>query len=229
MKTLVPSPQSPVPTYPINLEAAGKPCVVVGGGEVALRKIRGLRAAGARVKVIAPEICAGVEELLQRGEISWTREKFSEDLLGDELILIAATDSATVNRQACESAKARKILVNVVDAAGGNFNVPSTIRRGDLLLTISTGGNSPAFSKFLRQMLEAELGNDFAAGLKIISQRRREVKRLLPNPKVRQKFWQQIFTPQTWQLLKSGQLNELEALIDNALKNFGAQSHDGTD
>ena len=85
-------------TYPINLNIVGKRCVVVGGGEVALRKIRGLLEAGAIVKVIAPEICAGVEELFQRGEIFLTRENFSPDMLDDELILIAATDNPAVNR-----------------------------------------------------------------------------------------------------------------------------------
>ena len=206
--------------YPINLDVAGKSCVVVGGGEVALRKIRGLLAAGAKVKVIAPEICAGVEELLQRGEITWTRENFSEELLGDELILIAATDNAAVNQQAASAAQARKILVNVVNSAGGNFNVPSTIRRDELLLTISTGGQSPAFSKFVRQMLEAEFGDDFAAGLKIISERRRELKRLLPNPKARQKFWQEFLTQETWQLLKLGKLDELEKLLVNMISHL---------
>ena len=171
--------------YPLNLDIENKSCVVIGGGQVALRKIYGLLTAGAKVKVIAPKVCAGVEELSKRGEISLTREKFSEDMLGDELILIAATDNPEVNRQATAAARAKKILVNVVEGAGGNFNVPSTIRRGDLLLTISTGTNSPAFSKFIREMLETELGKNFGAGLEIISARRREVKKLLPNPQAR--------------------------------------------
>lgn len=215
--------------YPINLDIAGKSCVVIGGGEVALRKIRGLLAAGAKVKVIAPKICADVEELFTQGEISLTREKFSEEMLGDELILIAATNNPEVNRQACKAAQVRKILANVVNSAGGNFNVPSTIRRGEFLLTISTGGKSPAFSKFVRQMLEAELGENFSAGLKIISQRRREIKHLLPNPKARQIFWQELLTQETWQLLKSGKFDELEEKINHALESFGLESHDGTD
>ena len=211
--------------YPLNLDIENKSCVVIGGGEVAFRKIRGLLEAGAKVKVIAPEICAGIEELFNRGKISWTRKNFSEDLLGDEIILIAATDNPEVNQRA---AQAGKFLVNVVDG-GGNFNVPSSIRRGELLLTISTGANSPAFSKFIRQMLEAELGENFDAGLKIISDKRREVKRLLPNHKARKIFWQQILTQDTWQLLKDGQLKELEERINHALESFGAQSQDGTD
>ncbi|MBR0102065.1 MAG: bifunctional precorrin-2 dehydrogenase/sirohydrochlorin ferrochelatase [Selenomonadaceae bacterium] len=211
--------------YPINLDIDGKPCVVIGGGEVALRKIRGLLAAGAVVKVIAPEVCAEVEELARRGEISLTREKFSEDMLGDELILIAATDNPEVNRRA---AQAKNILVNVVEGAGGNFNVPSTIRRGELLLTISTGANSPAFSKFIRQMLEAELDENFGAGLEIISRWRRELKRRLPNHTQRKIFWQMVLTQETWQLLKQGQLNELEERINHALESFGLESQDGT-
>lgn len=211
--------------YPINLDIDGKACVVIGGGEVALRKIRGLLAAGAKVRVIAPEVCAEVEELAQRGEISLTREKFSEELLGDELILIAATDNPEVNRRAAQT---KKFLVNVVEGTGGNFNVPSTIRRGELLLTISTGANSPAFSKFIRQMLEAELDENFGEGLKIISRWRRELKRRLPNHKRRQIFWQQILTQETWQLLKQGQLNELEERINHALEGFGLESQDGT-
>ena len=212
--------------YPINLNIDGKPCVVVGGGEVALRKIRGLLAASARVKVIAPEVCVEVEELARRGEISLTREKFSEELLDDEFILIAATDNPEVNQRA--AAQAKNILVNVVEGTGGNFNVPSTIRRGELLLTISTGAESPAFSKFVRLMLEEELGENFGEGLKIISRWRREIKRLLPNHKQRKIFWLNILTQETWLLLKSGELNKLEERINHALESFRTQSSDGT-
>ena len=216
--------------YPLNLDVEKKSCVVVGGGEVALRKIRGLLSAGASVKVIAPEICAGVEELFLRGEIFLTREKFSAELLrGDEVILIAATNDPEVNRQAATLARAKKILVNVVEGEGGDFNVPSQIRRGELLLTISTGGTSPAFSKFLRQMLEEELGENFGAGLEIISARRRELQSLLPNPQARKIFWQNILTQETWQLLKDGRLDELEEKLNHALESFGAQSQDGAD
>lgn len=215
--------------YPLNLDIENKNCVVVGGGEVALRKIRGLLEAGAVVKVIAPKICAGVEELFQRGEVSLVREKFSAEMLGDEIILIAATNDKELNQQISEAAQSKKILVNVVDEAGGNFNVPSRIRRGDFLLTLSTGANSPAFSKFARRMLEAEFNENFGAGLKIISTYRREVKQLLPNYKQRKIFWEKFLTREVWELLKSGQLERLEEEINHALKNFGAESHDGTD
>ena len=214
--------------YPLNLDIENKSCVVVGGGAVALRKICGLLEAGAKIKVIAPEICAGVEELFKRGKILLLKEKFSADMLDDEIILIAATNNPEVNRQASEAAQAKKILVNTAAGTGGNFNVPSRIRRGDLLLTISTGANSPAFSKFIRQMLEAELGENFGLGLGIISKYRREVKQLLSNHKERKVFWQKVLTQETWQLLKSGELDKLEEKINHALKSFGAKSQDGS-
>ena len=206
--------------YPLNLDIENKNCVVVGGGEVALRKIRGLLEAGAIVKVIAPEICAGVEELFQCGEIFWLKANFSPELLGDEIILIAATDNPEVNRRAAQSAQAKKILVNVVDNVGGNFNVPSRIRRGDFLLTLSTGANSPAFSKFVRQMLEAEFNENFGAGLKIISHYRREVKKLLPNPQARKIFWEQFLTREIWELLKLGAFDKLEKKFAETIRNF---------
>ena len=203
--------------YPINLDIAGKLCTVIGGGEVALRKIRGLLQVEAVVKVIAPEVCAEVEELFQRGEIFLTREKFSADMLGDEILLIAATDNPEVNRQAAESARAKKILANVAEGAGGNFFVPSRITRGDLLLTISTGANSPAFARFVRLMLEAELDDKIGAGLELIARRRAEVKRLLPDANARKNFWREVLTPDLWQLLRKGQLDALNQLLDTAL------------
>ncbi len=212
--------------YPINLDIENKSCVVIGGGQVALRKIRGLLVAGAIVKVIAPEICAGVEELFQRGEIFLIRENFSPELLSDEIILIAATDNPAINQAAARVAQEKKILVNVVEGADGNFTVPSKILRGELLLTISTGANSPAFSKFLRQMLEAELGENFATGLELIARKRQEVKKILPNHTARKIFWQQVLTQEVWKFLKSGQLNELEAKINYALESFGFESQD---
>ena len=203
--------------YPINLDVVGKRCTVVGGGQVALRKIRTLAAAGAVIGVIAPEICAGVSELAESGEIFWRRAEFSADMLTDEVLVIAATDSADVNRLVSEAARVKKILVNVVNAEGSDFFVPSRISRGELLLTISTGANSPAFAKFLRRMLEAELGENFGAGLELIARRRREVKRLLPDARAREDFWRRFLTAEVWRLLKSGQLDELEASINHAL------------
>ena len=159
--------------YPINLNVENKKCVVVGGGNVAYRKICGLLDAGAIVEVIAPEICAEIEKLVDAAKITLIREKFSAEKISDGLILIAATDDVEVNRSAVETARVKKFLVNVVNDSDGDFTVPSKIQRGDFLLTVSTGGNSPAFSKFVREMLEEEFDSNFGEGLKLIAELRR--------------------------------------------------------
>ena len=199
--------------YPINLNVENKKCVVVGGGKVAYRKICGLLEAGAVVEVIAPEVCAEISNLADAGKITLIREKYSAEKISEGLILIAATDDAEVNKFAAEDAHKKKFLVNVVNDFEGDFFVPSKILRGDFLLTISTGGNSPAFSKFVREMLETEFDSNFGEGLKIIAELRREVKKNLPDDKARIKFWREILTPQLWQLLKSGYLDELKKLL----------------
>ena len=199
--------------YPINLNVENKKCIVVGGGKVAYRKICGLLEAGAVVEVIAPEVCAEISNLADAGKITLIREKYSAEKISEGLILIAATDDAEVNKIAAEDAHKKNFLVNVVNDFEGDFFVPSKILRGDFLLTISTGGNSPAFSKFVREMLETEFDSNFGEGLKIISELRREVKKILPDDKARIKFWREILTPQLWQLLKSGYLDELKKLL----------------
>ena len=199
--------------YPINLNVENKKCVVVGGGNVAYRKICGLIDAGAVVEVIAPEICAGIQKLIDADKITLIREKFSADKISDGLILIAATDDVEVNRIAALTARTKNFLVNVVNDFDGDFTVPSKIQRGDFLLTVSTGGNSPAFSKFVREMLETEFDDNFGEGLKIIAEFRREVKKILPDSKARTKFWYEVLTPEIWQLLKSGELDKLKKIL----------------
>ena len=194
--------------YPINLKIENEKCFVIGGGKVAYRKILGLLEAGAKVEVISPEVCKEVEELFKSGKINLLREKYSPEKISDGLILIAATSDEKINQLAVEDAKKKNILVNSANG-GGNFNVPSKIQRDDFLLTISTGGNSPAFSKFVREILEKEFDENFAEGLKIISKRRDEIKKFLPDVEARKNFWREILTPEVWENLKRGELDKL--------------------
>lgn len=201
--------------YPINLNVENKKCVVVGGGKVAYRKICGLLDAGALVEVIAPKICADIDKLFSTGKITWINEKYSAEKISDGLILIAASDDVEVNRIATEDARRKNFLVNVVTDSDGDFTVPSKIQRGDFLLTVSTGGNSPAFSKFVREMLEKEFNANFGEGLKIISARRHELKNTLPDVDARIKFWREVLTPEIWQLLKSGRIDSLKKYLED--------------
>ena len=156
--------------YPINLSIEGKLCFVVGGGRVALRKIRGLLAERAMVTVITPQIASELTDLWQKKHIFWCKEPFQVGknmLLGAHLVF-CATDSAMVNRQAADEAHSIGALVNsATDKGDCDFQVPSSVHRGDMLLTVSTGGGSPAFSRLMRKDLEKQYGEDFGKWLAI--------------------------------------------------------------
>ena len=203
--------------YPINLNVENKKCVVIGGGKIALEKISGLIEANAKVEVIAPKVCAEVEKLFQSGKINLIREKYSSEKISDGVILIAATNNFELNQKILSDGREKNFLVNIVDSFDGDFTVPSRIRRGDFLLAISTGGKSPGFSRFVRQMLEKDFDENFAQGVEIISKYRAEVKKILPTFEERINFWRKVLTEKVWEMLKSGKISELEGRIKKFL------------
>ena len=203
--------------YPINLNVENKKCVVIGGGKIALEKISGLIEANAKVEVIAPKVCAEVEELFQSGKINLIREKYSSEKISDGAILIAATNNFELNQKILSDGREKNFLVNIVDSFDGDFTVPSRIRRGDFLLAISTGGKSPGFSRFVRQMLEKDFDENFAQGVEIISKYRAEVKKILPTFEERINFWRKVLTEKVWEMLKSGKISEIEDKIKKSL------------
>lgn len=151
-----------MPYYPIFLELKGSPCLVIGGGEVAYQKAKALVKCGAEVRVVSPELGAGLKRLAQQGRIRWRRGRFTaRDLAGVQLV-VAATDDQPVNELAAAEARRRGLWVNVVDQPSlCSFIVSSVVRRGRLCLAISTGGASPALSKWIRKDLQARYGPEF--------------------------------------------------------------------
>ncbi len=140
--------------YPLFLDLTGQPVVVIGAGKVATRKIKLLLAAQASVTVVSPRAAKDIQRL----KIRWVRRKFRiGDLRGARLV-VAATDDLDVNRRVCAEAKRRRLLVNcAAPPDAGNFIVPSVIRRGALIIAISTGGRSPTLAKRIRRELEQYL------------------------------------------------------------------------
>ena len=148
--------------YPVNLNVAGRRCVVVGGGMVALRKIRGLIDCGAEVHVISPEIVAGIESYVTGNEIIWHRRRYEAGDLHGVFLAVAATDDTKTQQMVASDAESARILVNVVDDPSVcSFQVPAKIRRGGLLVTVSTGGGSPALAARIRRELETEFEPEY--------------------------------------------------------------------
>jgi len=170
--------------FPIFLKLTGRPCTVIGGGNLAESKIESLLTANARVTVIAPEANARISALAEAGEISLqTREYAHGDLTG-QFLAVAATDNPAVNRAVFAEAEASSVLINAVDDPPFcDFYFPSVVRRGDLQIAISTAGASPALAQRLRKEINELLPLDTGDWLTELGNLRREVLQLEPlNP-----------------------------------------------
>lgn len=153
--------------YPVNLKISGRLCLVVGGGNVALRKIRSLLGCQARVTVISPVVGAEIRALAENDEITLHRRGYREGDLAGAFLAFAATDNPEVQEHVAREAARRDILLNIVDDPDRcDFQVPAKVRRGELLLTVSTGGGSPALSKLIREQLEEQFSGEYG---KVIS------------------------------------------------------------
>jgi siroheme synthase-like protein len=148
--------------FPIFVKLQGRLVVVVGGGEIAAGKIEGLLQAGARVRVIAPEVHLAFAEPIRNRKIEWVPRKFKAGDISDATLVIAATSAPGVNASVFREAEARGILCNAVDDIENcHFYYGSIVQRGDLQIAISTNGKSPALAQRLRQELEQQFGPEY--------------------------------------------------------------------
>jgi precorrin-2 dehydrogenase/sirohydrochlorin ferrochelatase len=148
--------------YPVNLNLKDRLCLIIGGGKVAARKAQGLVNCEAQVTVISPTLISELDSMLQAGGLSWVKRNYQPGDLRGAFLVIAATDDELVQQQIYEEAEERGVLINVADVpARCNFILPATVRRGDLVISVSTGGKSPALAKLLRMELEKRFGPEY--------------------------------------------------------------------
>jgi uroporphyrin-III C-methyltransferase / precorrin-2 dehydrogenase / sirohydrochlorin ferrochelatase len=166
--------------YPLMLKVKGESCLVVGGGDVALQKVRALRKAGADVTVVSPTFVPALRRLAVRR----VRRLFRPGDVSGRILVIAATDSAAVNRAVSAACRKRGIPVNVVDVPElCSFIVPSILRRGPVVIAVSTGGQSPSLAKSLRRQLEAIVPASLGrTALRLGAARRKILRALPPSP-----------------------------------------------
>jgi precorrin-2 dehydrogenase/sirohydrochlorin ferrochelatase len=190
--------------FPAFLELRGRTAVVIGGGDVALRKVESLLAAGAAVKVIAPHLDRGLEALVAQGRVSLERREYRFGDLEGALLVVAATSDPEVNRAVAAEAGNRNLLLNVVDAPElCSFIVPSVIRRDELTVAISTGGMSPALAKRLRQKLEEVLVPEYGPFLQLLGTLRSKIRRELPLHAQREAFWAEVVNSDAFDIFRS--------------------------
>ena len=168
--------RSDVRYYPICLDISGKRCIVIGGGNVAERKVERLLACGAVVEVVGKELTPALTVWKGEGRIIHRRADFEEAHLAGATLVIGATDDETVNGRVAQSARARGIPVNIVDDPDRcDFILPSVVERGDLVIAVSTGGKSPALARKIREELEGIYGAEYAILLEIMGELRDRV------------------------------------------------------
>jgi len=162
--------------YPVLLQLEGKTVLVVGGGVVAERKVENLLELAARIHIVSIELTEKLHKLIESKEIKYLGSEFKEEQLEGVFFVIAATDDKLLNRRISEEARKRRLLVNAVDQPEDcDFIFPSIIKRGELLIAISTSGKSPALAKRLRQELEAQFGSEYGVFLDLMGRLRKEI------------------------------------------------------
>ncbi len=201
------------PYYPIFLSLSGKRCVVIGGGEVALRKVKALLEYEAKVEVISPDFCPELGQMTEKETIHLSQRSYNSGDLQGAFIVIAATDNSEINRKVAEEARERGILVNVVDdPEQSDFIVPSYLRRGALTIAVSTAGRSPALARKIRTRLEKEFGTEYASLVLLIDEVRSELKK--QGIKVNGDAWQEAIDLDLLNgRLSAGQGEEAKAIL----------------
>ena len=197
--------------YPILLNIQDKKCLVVGGGNVAWRKVCSLKEAGARVTVVSPEFCP---EMGKETGIERIQQKYEEGFLDGVSVVVASTDDEEVNKKVYYDAVKRGILVNVVDRPEFcSFIVPATISRGDLNISISTGGASPALARNIRESLEKQFGDEYGDFAKLLSETRRKILSEISNESIRRDILQRIAGLDMLEIIKQKGIAEAKKKI----------------
>ena len=201
------------PLYPINLRLRAQRCLVVGGGRVALGKVRGLLDADAVVHVIAPEVVDDIESL---PGVEVERRAYQPGDVDGHRLVIAATGDGTVNRRVFEDGERAGVWVNAADdPANCTFTVPARIRRGALLVTFGTGGTSPALASWLRRRFSAEFGPEYEVLIEMLSSAREELR--ASGRSSEGLGWQQALDSGMLELIREGDLAEAKERLQACL------------
>lgn len=179
--------------YPIFLDISKKPCLVVGGGKVAERKVSILLKFRGTIKVVSPRISSTLQKLAEKGKIYIYLKEYDANDLGGVALVFAATDVETINKKICKDAEERNIPVNVVDNPSlCDFIVPSIVKKDPILIAISTSGMLPFLSKRLRKDISEHITRDYVRYACIVGRLRRLLIMRVKGKKLRQSIMKEI-------------------------------------
>lgn len=212
--------------FPLFADLRDQSCLIVGGGDIALRKARLLIAAGARVSVVAPRLSPAMARLV--AEAGWLNHRhgvFEPDMIAGHLLVIAATDLPEVNRAVFDASTRAGVFVNSVDDPGhSTFIVPAIVDRSPLVVAISSGGAAPVLARRIRQWLEAVMPEQLGELARLAGSLRQRVKDRLGSVRRRREFWERQLDGEFARLALSGRPEHAIRILDSALDNAAGRS-----
>ena len=198
--------------YPVNLVVEGRPCLVVGGGAVAARKAEGLLACGALVHVVATEVGPEIRSL----PVTWEERPYERGEVAAYRLAVAATDAPDANAAVFEDGEAAGVWVNSADdPANCSFTLPAVVRRGSLMVTVSTAGRSPAMASWLKERLATELGPEYEVLLDLLAAEREAVR--AAGRSTEGLDWQKVLDSDMLDLIKNGHVADAKERLQACL------------
>lgn len=203
---------------PIFMNVKDRPCLVVGGGEVAARKVELLRQAGARVRIVAPQLGDALTPAVDEGRFEYRCGQFRTADLDGCVLVIAATNRSDVNANVAVLARARSLPVNVVDTPDEcSFIVPSIIDRSPVMVAVSSGGASPVLARLLRARLETLIPASYGCLAALVQGFRQRVKRVFKDTQQRRIFWEKVLQGPVAEMMFSGQDEAARRALERSL------------
>lgn len=200
--------------YPINIEIRGRSVTIVGGGAVAERKCRTLLEAGAKVRVIAPRLSRGLSGLVKKGMIEHLAREYRPGDLAGSFLVFAATGNRGVSMAVADEAAEWRIPANIADMPErSDFTTPSSVARGDLLLTVSTGGKCPAMAKEIRGELGERYGEEYAVALQVLGAVRERLLTMKIGCHATKEILGSLISRELPHLLRNGSADEVDRLL----------------
>ncbi len=209
--------------FPLFFDLNHKPVLVIGGGEVASRKVDSLVRAGADVTIVSPQIEPFLGKLVEEQKCHWVKAFYSQDLMDNYIQVWATTDNPELNHKVYADAKNKRIMVNVVDDQPYcDFITPSMVNRGRIQVAISSGGASPVLVRNIREKIESLLSQNISLLAEFASSKRNSIKEVLPSVDARRKFWEAFFSDPKIETVQ--ERGYLEALYEARLKDTDFES-----
>ena len=204
--------------YPVSLDIKNRKCLVVGGGGVGTRKVVTLLDCGAKITVVSPDVSGQLLELANNGSIVLEKRSYRKTDLDGMFLVIGTTDDEELNRQISIDAEKLNMLCNIADRPKVcNFILPSIVNRGDLTISISTSGKSPALAKKLRIELEEQFGNEYAELLRLMGAIRKKLLSQKHEPEAHKHLFEQLISRGLLDIIRGNRKDEIDSLLCEVL------------